>query len=247
VKDCSLFRQQLAEWIADGRRTAEGGANARHDRLREHLAVCGDCRGLLATEDALDELLALDGAADAAPPAPPPPGLAGRVLEALETEREAARAERGLDLLLDGLPAPVAPVGLGASVIEGLAAERASVVLRPSPMQRGRSPRALRTVLALAAALLALLAWRPWTRGPAPFSLEGGVEGGVEGAVEVVARGVADEEVDDELLASLDVLENWELLTSPELELLLADVDLVESELWSLDASAEEGAEEDEG
>ena len=50
--------------------------------------------------------------------------------------------------------------------------------------------------------------------------------------------------VDDELLEALDVLENWELLTSDDLDLMLAELDAVD---WTLLEYGSEEIEADGG
>lgn len=217
---CRDFQAALEAALVGGARAV--GALGWH----EHLLGCGVCRALLAAEEALDELLA----------SLPEPRLderaRERVLARLARERGAPADE--LDRLLDGLPA-AAPRGLSARVLAGLHGERADVALdellgrwRAAPAPAGlaertlvrltlarRAPARRRLALQVAAALLVALGlgagWRalrapPGTTPKAPDPL-------VENAPP------------QELLEALDLLESWDLLTDPALEVALSGID----------------------
>ena len=53
------------------------------------------------------------------------------------------------------------------------------------------------------------------------------------------------EEVDEELLASLDVLEAWELLNDEDLEILLSSLDPWDEVLLELEAEAREASSQE--
>ena len=181
----------------------------------------------------LDALLELDRAE-------PPPGLPVRMLAGL---RE-ARAEAQLDRLLDSLPEPAPPRDLARTVLRGLEPQR----LAPHPVRRVRPARPVlfrgfdRTsapaVLAAAAALLAVAgAYFWWPAAPerrlgsedeGPVALLDEPRAGERAEVVPTAleSGDADASVsaqpDDEFLASLELLEDWELLIGDDVDLLLA-------------------------
>jgi hypothetical protein len=177
-----------------------------------HLVACDACRARLDEELALDALLAIE------PGAGPPVGLAAR----LQTRLTRLMHEHGdvrLDELLGRVPAPVPPRDLARRVLAALVAER-------TPAARPR-----RIGLALAAALLLLVAGA-WLFGrsrsaPRPPELAHGLmEAG---------------EPEAELLEALDALENWELVTSDDLELVLAGLDPLDTSVLELGAEPELG------
>ena len=268
MSGCNEFRARLAASLV-GRPAPPAPRVAWH----EHLVACAACRALLEDEEALEAVLAslpepalppdlaervlarlagervttLDGLLDlnrvaATADRERLAGLAARVLSGLEAARERERlagAERRLDALLDRVPAPDVPDDL---------AERVLAAVRPRPRLFALRGGLAWAALAAAAAVLALVAWRfTRTDGVAPLdapprNVAGGSLPAEPRAPE--ARGGADD-VDDELLASLDVLERWDLLTDEDLAVLLASMDAVDEELLDLAYSDEE--EEDEG
>jgi hypothetical protein len=206
--------------------------------------------------DDLDRLLDL-----AAEPVAPPE-LSRDVLDGLAT----ARAEARLDDLLDRVPAPGVPRGLARDVLAALEPHRRRPALR---LLRGRLPH-----VAAAATVVAVLAYGAWRlTGSDPAQREDPPEIVAPGPERTptrtpapiepreVAPRVADVPVDTpvdvqeppalpdgELLAALDVLENWELLTDNGLDALLAGSDPVDvllldyagEDLEALDADDEE-------
>jgi hypothetical protein len=218
---CREFRAALAAALGDGPRAASGLG------WHEHLLGCESCRALLASEEALDALLAtlpepalepgaaarvlarladeLDGLLDA-PPAGAPHGLSARVLAGLREERSAA----ALDALLGRWEREPAPADLAA---------RTLARLRPAR----RAPARRRAALRLAAAALLFLGlaagWRALrepAREPAPDPL-------VDGAPP------------PGLLEALDLLESWELLTDPSLEVALTGLGEAEALLLEIE------------
>jgi len=234
---CTAFRRALASALAAGVHDDAPGAplqgkpsrtpgeeRAREVELgwHEHLLACPSCRAFLAAEQALDGLLATL-------PRPRLPGdLARRVLVRLDGVRAQERGERRLDDLLDFLPSPAPPGDLAARTLRRLASERGAPRLR---VLRAVLPRIgwriAAGVLFAAALSWLLLGRRDEPRDETP-----------------VAR-----QVEDELLETLDVLENWELLMSDDLDLMLAELDAVD---WTLleygsDEADADGDEEERG
>ena len=249
---CVPFRRELERAL---RGTPAGTARSAAELgWHRHLLACEDCRGLLAAEQALEELLR-------SLPAPRlPRDLARRVLARLEDERRReprtgpVAASGGLDRLLELDPAPEVPAGLSTRVLGGLAEARAGIsdpgekdldaLLERLPDPRipeGLSARLLSALeperkrarftrlagrrLAAAAALLLALGWiwraavsgapddaAPETESVASIERAEGASGDAAGL-----------DVDEELLLNLDVLENWELVNSDDLDLLLAE------------------------
>lgn len=226
--ECSAFRRDLESALAPGASGVPAAERApRADRVQlgwhEHLLACPACRAFLAAEQALDALLATL-------PRPRLPGdLARRVLARLGGAREQER----LDDLLDLLPSPVPPDDLAARTLRRLAPERPEWPKGPRRLRLLRGGR--RAWRIAAAVLVAAGAW--WL---VPRELEGPEEPRARGAAAPVAA-----HVDDELLEALDVLENWELLTSDDLDVVLAELDAVD---WTLleYGSEEVGADGDE-
>jgi hypothetical protein len=162
---------------------------------------------------------------------PVPEQLARNVLARLAGPRRVEREERALDHLLEQVPNPVTPAGLAARVIASLSAEAGrSFAPRKDSSSMAPTPRAHRAPLkiAIAAALLAGVgasAWFVLRTGPSSEdqvaigtaqtarSVEGPdaaqVQGQVQGLVEAPP---------DELLASLDLLESWDLLLEAGVE-----------------------------
>lgn len=221
---CREFQDALAAALGEGPRVPS--ALGWH----EHLLACEACRALLASEEALDELLA------SLPEPALAPGVAARVLARLAGERD------GLDALLDVLPAR-APRGLSARVAEGLRAERADAALdallerwtvEPARADLAartlsrlalarRAPARRRVALRLAAAALVLLGlavgWRV-LRAPQPPR---------------APDAIVDSAPPPELLEALDLLESWDLLTDPSLDVALTSLDEADALLLEIE------------
>jgi hypothetical protein len=238
---CTEFRARLENLLA-GRPESPA-----LDQLtwHEHLAACEACSDLLVEEEALEALLetlpkpslppelaqrvllrlesarrlegALDALLDLAAPAPAPEDLAGRLLERLSAHRAPAhRPAKGLDGLLEVLPEPRPPADLARRLIARLEPAR-----RPARAPLGRTYR--RAALLAASLALALGAGWWWiaSRGPADAVPRRGASVAQPGSTP--RDGLEDRETpSDELLASLELLENWELLTADDLDVLLA-------------------------
>jgi hypothetical protein len=227
---CRDFRSALEAALSRGARAA------RALGWHEHLLGCAGCRALLASEEALEALL------ESLPEPHLEAGLNARVLARLALER--AREADGLERLLGELPAP-APRGISARVLAGLRAERTDAALdtllarwsvEPAPAELAartlarlrrarRTPARRRVALQLAAGLFAAvglgLGWRAWravseTPQPAPAPL-------VEHAPST------------ELLEALDLLESWELLNDPSLDVALTSLDEADAILLELE------------
>ncbi len=231
--DCLAFRRDLAEALdVDTLDTSARRALGWH----EHLLSCDACRDMLSKEEALDELLA------SLPVPRLPQDLARRVLARLAAERledllaladepvvPSGLSQRvlagvrdreldALDVVLGRLPEPVVPSDLAARTLRALAPQRAE------PAAAGKLlafPRALLASAAAAAVLVAGLLWFVFGRERDASSLAP-----TENDAPFVVD--ADEVVDPELLDALDVLENWEAVTSDDLDLLLAELDAID-------------------
>lgn len=228
---CHRFRGRLAEALS-GDQPAWGLA------MHEHLLACAACRELLAEEEALDTLLsnwphpripaelarrllsrlaperegarleALLGHVEIAPA----PGLSARVLAGLAEARREERLERWLERV----PAPVVPLGLAQRVLAAVARERTEPARpRGALLRFGWYTLAATLLLGLGA-----LAWL-WTRERASSALPR----------DEIARAQPVPDPSPELLASLDVLENLELLSDEEVDLLLGDIQEQEADL----------------
>ena len=234
---------------------------------RRVLAALTAARGTTAArgDERLESLLALDHAADV------PHDLARRVLAGLAPARhagtrDAERAERAerngdernqdrrLDALLDAVPAPAVPAGLAERVLARLEGERDARVVRGRLVP-------LRAWAAAAAVLLAAALLFAWRRSASSESPTGSVESppvssGAPASPGASTRGAgassddpqraprrADPfaDLDPELLASLDLLENWDALTSDDLDLLLDELDEVDLALLEYLPNAEGG------
>jgi hypothetical protein len=247
---CRRFRDRLEDALLGRPERVRTQPLAWH----EHLLGCAACRALLAAEDALEELLAtlpephlptglaarvlarlaLEGARRV-PPAEleldrlleldrgelAPPALATRVLAGLGPQRgrrelEPARAggDLELDRLLELVPSPQVPAGLSSRLLDRLAPARR----RPRfELLRGGARRTWS--IAAAAVLVASLGvglWRAFFGAPP-------VE--PERLVLEVPGEAAEDRAEPELLDALDVLENWELLVSEDLDSLLGSID----------------------
>jgi hypothetical protein len=209
---CELVRERLVELRALQRSLAD------EPDCREHLLACPACLGFLEQEEALEDvLLALE-----VPEAPAE--LAARVLAALGPARrgdpgDPAAGEDGalaqVDRLLALVPAPATPRGLARHVLERLASER-------PPHRR---PARARAALVVAAVLLLVgyLAFRSAQRAPE----------------QLVAEAELQLEQDEELVSY--TLENWELVTSEDLDLLLGSLGAGALEPAQEQVSGEEG------
>jgi hypothetical protein len=136
MTSCREFRERLAVAL----RARTGGASSPEAATphlsslswHEHLLACGDCRRLLAAEEALEILLA------SLPEPRLPRALARRVLARLESSRTAAqglptgelqtaqREAAALDALLELTGVEPAPPDLARNVLAGLSARRAA-------------------------------------------------------------------------------------------------------------------------
>jgi hypothetical protein len=195
-------------------------------KLPPHLArrVVSRLRDARKVESRLDALLELDRA-DAAPDR-----LAASVLAGLREKRhelaETAAAEREarLDRLLDLDRGVAVPKGLAQRVLAGLESERtttarvsASGVNASTGLARQRS----RWVYAAAAGVLAfLLGWLAWPRAQHENVVRDDALAGAD-VKKPHARGV-DAPPDAQMLAALDVLEQWDLLRSEDVDVLLS-------------------------
>ena len=141
-----------------------------------------------------------------------------------DDERRARELER-LDALLDEQPAPRVPDGLAERVLAAVAEERAS-----RGAGRGARPRLLwvGAPLAAAAALALWFGTRPDAAPEGPTQVAGAP--GASGELALPAE--------PELLRELELLEDWELLVTDDLDLLLAELDEVDEAL--LDGPTEE-------
>ena len=214
-----------------------------------------------------DERLAAQGARlelllDALPEPVVPPSLSAKVLQAVEAQRAPS-----LDALLNLIPAPEVPAGLAEGILETLEAElgAATTATSSTPVLRPRFG-GLRYAGAIAATLIVSFgAWRMTSdsnenqdlnrKGVAKAQGELGTPGGStsprtleevaglesnQGTAEKVEALPAVNLPDPSVLASLDVLEDWELLMSDDIDLLLGSLEEADTELLFL-ASEEEG------
>ncbi len=192
---CELFRGRLESALG----SAPDPGKLSVLGWQEHLFACQDCRRLLAKEEALEVLL------EALPKVELPERLAERVLARLVAARSEdliLSPEGALDRLLDRDLVPQAPAGLGARVIASLEKERAHGTELISLSHRWSWAAAALVLFSLGAWLLVY--WGPDSTGESEES-----------------AGLEDIEVDPDLLASLEVLENWELLLSDDVDVLI--------------------------
>lgn len=287
---CRDFRAELERRLSTAREAEPLAALGWH----EHLLACGDCRALLAAEEALEDLLAslphprlprrlaerlivrlreaqaeeraldalLELDAAGTPPArlaervklgidarlareeaaldavlardriDAPERLSARVLAAVRDEE--ARVEARLDALLDR-DRVLVPRGLASRVVAHLRATEPAVsnVRSIAPLPASRARRVPTWMLAAAAAIVVLFAvWRFVARD------------GATDAPPIVQEGLTPNRARNaelpgpDVLAALDVLEQWELLVGEDVDLLLSTLEpAVESLL-------EEGASE---
>ena len=219
--DCASFRAALeAELVGKA-----SGEKLAWLAWHEHLLACAPCRELLEKEEALETLLAT------LPEPKLPDVLLRRVLARLRRERA---EETKLEGLLDALEEEIRPpAGLAAGILARVAAERddrldallaldrevdvpaglAGRVLAGLSRER-RKPRRIPWTYAAAAGLALVLFGRfLWTRTR--------FEAPVPPTPNVL---VAHDETppDPALLASLDVVEQWDLLMQDDVDVLLS-------------------------
>jgi hypothetical protein len=230
----ALRRPSAGRRVGPGLLGAPGTLGNGPDSLawHGHVIHCAQCRDLLAEEEALDELLRslpeprlpralaervlsrldgvrqgvdLDRLLELSRPEPAPARLAENVLARLHRERR-------LDRLLDRLPAEV-PKGLERRVLANLALARRKPTAQAAPTSARRLPLRLAAGIAIAAlatwSFLALRRqWLEASRSPETPELAAGGPGpqttpgqGQESTVQP----------DEQLLASLEMLEAWDL------------------------------------
>ena len=259
--DCTRFRRTLVEALASPDETLRLG-------WHEHLLSCASCRELVEAEQALELLLetlpeprlpedlvqrllarlgdrrrpehALDSLLASVPEPEAPTGLAERILTGLDAARTQPVVDP-LDALLDTLPVPEVPDGLAGQLLERLAEERA-------PTRRGRLLRFVRSAPGIALVMAAslaffLLSFELWRRRQGDAAPEDPTTPTLQPHGTDVAElsPGAMEDVDPELLAHLDLLENWELLNADDVDFLLGELELVDvAILDSLDQDDEE-------
>jgi len=243
--NCNSFRRALERALLGA-----SGDSARELAWHEHLLGCAECQALLRSEEALEELLS------SLPVPHLPPDLARRVLQRLQ--REHTRPADGLDQLLDTSPlrvAPAPPAGLEARVLAGLRANRADEPLDalldrvPEPeVPPGLSERLLVALEETRSApvrtrFVLLRGGRSWAAAAAILLTFGAGLAWLRTRDHEAAH--TSGQVEDDLLSQLEVLENWDVLMSDDLDLYLASLDPVDWTLLELEAESEE--EEDEG
>lgn len=178
----------------------------------------------------------------------PPLDLADNVLRGLRTPRRVEREERALDRLLDRVPEPAAPQGLADRLLDGLEQHRERrTSLRPveaaafaghEPAPSAEGTPILRWAAAAAiVATLGLGLWRlvrPTVADDArsmevarldPQVEQVAIEPGTDEASNL-ERLV--EEPPAELLASLDLLESWDVLMDEDVDLDMASLDTLD-------------------
>ena len=144
-------------------------------------------------------------------------------------ERLLASPDLRLERVLGRLPEPQVPAGLAARVLDGVAGQREAERAEQRRKTFRLLPGGLRTsLISLAAALLLFLGLRALLHSPDVPNRFG------DGTPTAFDDSVASEE----LLASLDLLENWELLTSDDLDLLLVELDDVAELMIELDGGS---------
>ncbi len=181
-------------------------------------------------ERSLDELLALD-AGERAPTTLAPRVLAG--LAAARAEEHAAANASGTEAALDRLLARAehvdVPAGLAQRVRLRLAAERNAPVRAPASTRWRRRALALAAGVIVAAGAWWFVARALQERGPqTPDFVEQGSGSNDAGAPAThlrppsVAGGVSSAAPGDELLAVIDVLEQWDVLMHDDVDVLLS-------------------------
>lgn len=246
-RECMAFRDLLEARLVGRPDPDSLNALAWH----QHLLRCADCRELFEREEALEVLLAtwpepklspelerrvlaalkrsragersLDALLELDTTFAAPQDLARRVLAGLEKDRAIvpARAADPLDRLLDHAGRVDVPHGLERRVLKRLARERVPV-RRPILAWR----RSTWIAAAAAVVVVALSVWMAKHREPVP-----------PGPVLVDdprTRGAT--APDAQMLAALDVLENWDLLMQPgDVEPLLSTLPAADEVLLELE------------
>jgi len=179
----------------------------------------------------------------------PPDDLAERVLHGLrDPRRRATEAERqrALDRLLDRPGEPRVPAGLAERVLEGLEPhrDRRSLPRTASggPRRMQPTPRPTLRWAAAAAVLLAAAFGIRWAAQAPTADVERDVElaGAPRDALPATAPpanpGVEEtDEPSEELLASLELLESWDLLMDDDVDAVLASLDPIDEMVLYLD------------
>ncbi len=188
--------------------------------------------------------VALDALLDQLPTPEVPAELAARVLRGLETTT--------LDELLSRLPEPVVPAGLSARVLTGLSRETvAPAPTAQAPILRPTFGRWRRSA-AVAALLLALFGGYRFLRPDGALVHQDEPVRVASHQDEPLSAGqspgatVLTELPDPELLAALDLLEDWDLLVPSDADLLLGSLDESETELLLLDLTTDVVPEDEE-
>jgi len=226
TSDCKDFRAALEAELL-GRPAQEKLAGLS---WHAHLLACGECRELLEKEEALEALLA------SLPEPRLPEALARRVLSRLRADRA---AETRLEELLELDEGARAPLDLAAGILARLAPEREAQAARLDDMpletlldldsyleaphglarrvlaalEIARTPRRARRtwIYAAAAGLMALFLGRMlWIQRHPTRDGRGEIAAGSEPAP------------DPQMLAALDVLEQWDLLMQDDVDVLLS-------------------------
>lgn len=222
----------------------------------EHLFACADCRALLEDEEALESLLA------SLPEPRLTPVVRERVLARLRRAREEdwAREEDVLDRMLDRAASGAPPADLARGVLAGLSVRRADerldrlLALDRVAVPAGLSARTLGALrlarraprrvaarfvaIAAAAAALAAIAWIAWPRRADTSRATTDLAQSSEPVVRPVTPPPF-AAIDEDVLAAFDVLENWDVLVSGDVETLLGT--LPAADVATLDGFEEEG------
>lgn len=222
--ECRTFRDALYERLAP---QSGAGTDLADLSWGEHLLGCDACRAMLEAEEALELLLAslplpqlppalaqrvlirlrsvgdpLDQLLEQGSGPAIPVGLASRVLRGVRERSGDVDPEDALDHLLERMPEPQVPHGLSARVVAALSHEIGTETLVPHRPRLVQQSQRLRRLAAAGILIIGgAFAWRVLTAGPAGT-------------------------YDQELLAHLDTLENWDridMLSPLEREALALD------------------------
>jgi len=232
-------------------------------RLPAHLAERVLAR-LEGARESLDRLLELSTVEAV------PPDLARRIAAGIEHKRLVRDLE--LDRMLDLVPAPTVPEGLERDTLAALASRRVATPVARRPIswlpplavaaaalaliatlwlrgaasdgQAGETPTLARRAESAPASgrrdESAPMPRVPRPERPGPESVAAALPRGAQARPQAPV-----EEVDEELLASLDLLEAWELLNDDELEVLLSSLDPWDEVLLELEAERREASPEE--
>lgn len=235
---CDAFRHALEQALGG----SPSSERTRELAWHEHLLGCAHCRALLEAEEALEVLLA------SLPEPQLPRELAQRVLARLARER-GATGDAGLDHLLELAPEPEVPTELGRRVLQGLGAaraeERLDALLDSVPPPEVPPDLAARVLAATRAAQVErrragfrlLRGGRKWTAAAAAAAVVAAI---FLGLTQRNRTTPAEAVVEDELLVSLDVLENWDVLMTDDLDLMLASMDPADWALLELEEAGDD-------